>query len=167
MGSPLSYHTLIFDLMSSRNMYLYNAYIYTYILIDDVFSLNNHKFSDYFYDIYPVELEIKETTDDQYHSSFLDLLLEIDKDGRLRVKIYDKRDDFNFDIVNFPFLCGNVPQSPSYGVYISRLRVIIPTAHNSDDPLFRQPIIPTAHCSDSPLFRRPIIPITNTYIHTF
>ena len=87
------------------------------------FSLNNHKFSDYVYDIYPVELEIKETTDDQlsYHSSFLDLLLEIDKDSRLRVKIYDKRDDFNFDIVNFPFLCGNIPQSPSYGVYISQL----------------------------------------------
>ena len=80
---------------------------------------NNHKFSDYVYDIYPVELEIKETTDDQYHSSFLDLLLEIDKDGRLRVKIYDKRDDF--DIVNFPFLCGNIPQSPSYGVYIYQL----------------------------------------------
>ena len=70
---------------------------------------------------YPVELEIKETTDDEYHSSFLDLLLEIDKDGCLRVKIYDKRDDFNFDIVNFPFLCGKAPQSPSYGVYISQL----------------------------------------------
>ena len=64
---------------------------------------------------------IKIQTDDQYHSSFLDLLLEIDKDSRLRVKIYDKRDDFNFDIVNFPFLCGNIPQSPSYGVYISQL----------------------------------------------
>ena len=50
-----------------------------------MFSLNNHKFSDYFYDIYPVEFEIKETTDDQYHSSFLDLLLENDKDSRLRV----------------------------------------------------------------------------------
>ena len=56
------------------------------------------------YVIYPVELEIKETTDDQYHSSFLDLLLEIDKDSRLRVKIYDKRDDLNYDNVNFPFL---------------------------------------------------------------
>ena len=50
-------------------------------------SLNNHKFSDYVYDIYPVELKIKETTDDQYHSSFLDL--EIDKDSRLLVKIND------------------------------------------------------------------------------
>ena len=34
LGSPLGYHTLIFDLMSSRNMYLYNAYIYTFILFD-------------------------------------------------------------------------------------------------------------------------------------
>ena len=68
-----------------------------------------------------MELEIKETTDDQYHSSFLDLLLETDKYSRFRVKIYDKRDDFNFDIVNFPFLCGIIPQSSSYGVYISQL----------------------------------------------
>ena len=66
-------------------------------------------------------MEIKETTDDQYHSSFLGLLLEIDKDSGLRVKIYDKRDDFNFDILNFPFLCGNIPQSPSNGVYIYQL----------------------------------------------
>ena len=36
-------------------------------------------------------------------------------------KIYDKRDGFNFDIVNFPFLDGDVPQRPSYGVYISQL----------------------------------------------
>ena len=34
-------------------------------------------------------------------------------------KIYDKRDDFNFETVNFPFLDGDVPRSPSYGVYIS------------------------------------------------
>ena len=36
-------------------------------------------------------------------------------------KFYDKRDDFNFEIVNFPFLDGDVPRSPSYGVYISQL----------------------------------------------
>ena len=36
-------------------------------------------------------------------------------------KIYDKRDDFDFDLVNFPFLDGDVPRSTSYGVYISQL----------------------------------------------
>ena len=36
-------------------------------------------------------------------------------------KIYDIRDDFDFDIVNFPFLEGDVSRRPSYGVYISQL----------------------------------------------
>ena len=36
-------------------------------------------------------------------------------------KIYDKRDDFDFDIVNFPFLGGDVPYRPSNGVYIYQL----------------------------------------------
>ena len=36
-------------------------------------------------------------------------------------KIYDKRDDFDFEIVNFPYLDGGVPRSTSYGVYISQL----------------------------------------------
>ena len=50
-------------------------------------------------------------------AAFLDLNLSIHNDI-VSTKIYDKRDDFNFDIVNFPFLDGNVPQRPSYGVYI-------------------------------------------------
>ena len=77
LGSPLSYHTLIFDLISSRNMYLYNGYIYTYIP---------------FY-------------------------LSYGRDKRLQVKLYDKRDYFNSNIVNFPFLSSNIPQSPAYGMF--------------------------------------------------
>ena len=41
--------------------------------------------------------------------------------GIVSSKIYDKRDDFNFEIVNFPFLDGEVSRSLSYGVYISQL----------------------------------------------
>ena len=56
------------------------------------------------------------------HSSpaFLDLHLSISNDI-VSTKIYDKRDDFDFEIVNFPFLDGDVPRSTSYGVYISQL----------------------------------------------
>ena len=36
-------------------------------------------------------------------------------------KIYDKRDDIDFEIVSFPFVDGDVPRSTSYGVYISQL----------------------------------------------
>ena len=38
-------------------------------------------------------------------------------DGFVKTKIYDKRDDFDFDIVNFPFLDSDVPRSASYMVY--------------------------------------------------
>jgi hypothetical protein len=43
----------------------------------------------------------------------------IDREGRLRMKLYDKRDDFNIPIVNFPFICSNIPAAPAYEVYIS------------------------------------------------
>jgi hypothetical protein len=39
----------------------------------------------------------------------------------LNTEIYDKRDDFNFLIVNFPFICSNIPAAPAYGVYISQM----------------------------------------------
>jgi hypothetical protein len=50
-----------------------------------------------------------------------DLYLEIDDSGQLSTKIYDKRDDFNFKIINFPNMYSNIPASPAYGVYISQL----------------------------------------------
>jgi hypothetical protein len=51
---------------------------------------------------------------------FTDLHLEFESEGRLRTKLYDKRDDFNFPIVNFPFVCSNIPAAPAYGVYLSQ-----------------------------------------------
>ena len=51
-------------------------------------------------------------------ASVLDLHLSI-TDGFVKTKNYDKRDDFDFDIVNLPFLDGDVPRSASKGVYIS------------------------------------------------
>ena len=50
----------------------------------------------------------------------MDLHLSI-VDGFVSCKIHDKRDDFDFEIVNFPFLDGDVPRAASYGVYISQL----------------------------------------------
>ena len=69
----------------------------------------------------PIELEIKDTTDTDRSASYLDLHLEIDSERRVRTKLYDKRDGLNFLIVNFPFICINIPASPAYGVYISQL----------------------------------------------
>ena len=79
------------------------------------------RFGDFVDRIYPIELEIKDTTDTDRSASYLDLHLDIDSDGRLGTKLYDKRDAFNFPIVNFPFICSNIPAAPAYGVYISQL----------------------------------------------
>ena len=51
---------------------------------------------------------------------FLDLHLSISNDI-VSTKIYDKHDDFDFEIVNFPFLDGDVPRSTYYGIYVSQL----------------------------------------------
>ena len=51
---------------------------------------------------------------------FLDLNLSI-TNGTVSSEIYDNWDDFNFEIVNFPFPDVDVPRSPSYDVYISKI----------------------------------------------
>ena len=52
-------------------------------------------------------------------------------------KFYDKRDDFDFDIVNFPFLDGDVPRRTSYGVYISQLIRFARASSNLNDFNYR------------------------------
>ena len=69
--------------------------------------------------IYPIELEIRDTTDTNRSASYLDLHLAIDSEGWLKTKPYDNRDDYNFPIVNFLFICSNIPAASAYGVYIS------------------------------------------------
>ena len=68
--------------------------------------------------IYLTELQLNKANSSD--TPLLDLNLSI-ANGKVSSKTYDKRDDFNFEIVNFPFLDGDVPRSPSYGVYISQL----------------------------------------------
>jgi hypothetical protein len=63
----------------------------------------------------------KDTTESSTSASYLDVLLNIDANGKLTIQLYDKRDDFSFTIVNFPFIYSNIPLSPVYGVYISQL----------------------------------------------
>jgi hypothetical protein len=83
--------------------------------------LNNNHFHSYVDSIYPNELEIKDTTECSMSVSYLDVLLKLDTNGKLTTQLYDKRDDFNFSIVNFPYLCSNIPASPAYGVNLSQL----------------------------------------------
>ena len=70
--------------------------------------------------IYPTELQLNKKNSSDTEAWFLNLNLSI-TNGIVIPKIYYKRNDFNFEIVNFPFLDGDVPCSPSYVEYISLL----------------------------------------------
>ena len=70
--------------------------------------------------IYPPEMQLNKANTLDTEAPFLDLHLSI-SNGFVSSKIYDKRDDFDFDIINFPFLYDDVPRRPSYGVNISQL----------------------------------------------
>ena len=67
-------------------------------------------------DIYHKELILKKTNTRK--SPYLDLDITITS-NQFITKIYDKREDFNFDIINFPHLDSNIPNTSAYGVFIN------------------------------------------------
>ena len=86
--------------------------------LDDILNINNNYFDSMISQIYPSGLQLNEANTSDTEAAFLDLHLSV-SNNNVSTKIYDKRDDFDFEIVNFPFLDGDVPRSTSYGVYIS------------------------------------------------
>ena len=86
--------------------------------MDDILNINNVYFDNMVSQIYPSELQLNKANTSDTKAAFLDLHLSISNDT-VSTKIYDKRDDFDSEIVNFPFVDGGVPRSTSYGVYIS------------------------------------------------
>jgi hypothetical protein len=71
--------------------------------------------------MYIDELNIKGTPESDKSASYIDISLNIDSNDRLTSIVYYIRDDFDFAIVNFSFLCSNVKRLSAYGVYISQL----------------------------------------------
>ena len=88
--------------------------------LDDILNINNVYFDNMVSQIYPSELQLNKANTSDTEASFLDLHLSISNDI-VSTKIYDERNDFDFEIVTFPFLDRDVPRSTSYGVYISQL----------------------------------------------
>ena len=82
--------------------------------------------------IYPTDLQLNKANSFDTEAPFIDLNLSITNDI-VSPKIYDKRDNFNFEIVNFPFLDRDNPRSPSYGVYIAQLIRFARVCSNVDD----------------------------------
>ena len=88
---------------------------------DDCVALNdNGAFAKHFNKIYPQEMVLNATNISRDKCTFLDLKVSIYR-GRFVYSSYDKRNDFNFHVINFPNLTGNIPTRQAYGVYTSQL----------------------------------------------
>jgi hypothetical protein len=77
-------------LLKKNKKKLARSFNFTFRYIDDVLSLNNSRFVDFVDRIYPIELEIKDTTDTDRSASYLDLHLEIDSEGEYERKFTTK-----------------------------------------------------------------------------
>ena len=86
--------------------------------LDYLLNIDNPYFEGMVNQIYPPDLQLNKAYTSDTEAPFLDLYLSI-SNGFNSSKIYDKRVDFDFDIVNFPFLDGDVPRRPSLSVYFT------------------------------------------------
>ena len=107
-------------LSEEKQSKIIEAYSATSRYLDDLLNIDNNYFDGLISQIYPSEHQLNKANSPETKAPFLDLHLSI-LDGFISYKIYDKRDDFDFEIVNFPYLDGDVPRRASYGVYNSSL----------------------------------------------
>ena len=101
-------------------------------------NIDNNFFDSMVNRLYSSELQLNKANVSDAEALFLDLHLSI-SDGFVKTKIYDKRD--YFDIVNFPFLEGDVPRSASYGVYISQPIRFARVSSHADDFTTRNKVL--------------------------
>ena len=114
---------LLICLCSARHKKRYDlidAFNSTSRYLDDLLNIDNIHFEHMVHRIYPAELQLNKAIASDTETAFSDLNLSVHNDI-VSTKIYDKRDDFNFDIVTYLLLHGDVPRRPSYGVFISQL----------------------------------------------
>ena len=88
--------------------------------LDDLLNIDNSYFEGMINQMYPLELQVNKANASDTGTPFLDLHLCV-SNGFVSTKFYDKCDDFDFDIVHFHFLDGDVPCRPCYVDYISQL----------------------------------------------
>ncbi len=89
--------------------------------IDDLLCFNNSDLvSKYVHTIYPRELILNKTNENDQKCTFLDIDMNIEQ-GQINTKLYNKRDDFNFKIISFPEMSSNIHFRRTHGVFLSQL----------------------------------------------
>ena len=117
------------NMIRNGNRRLDKSFDLCYRYIDDLIVFNNKWFLDYLKEIYLSQLTVERANKSDHLANFFDLTFIIDSGSKLSTRHYEKRDDFDFHIVNFLFLSSNIPSGLSYGVYISQLISTYDAAH--------------------------------------
>ena len=87
------------------------------------YIVNNASFRKSIREFFPSELELKETAFNSTEVCYLDTRIgHGDDSAPFHISVYDKREDFDFRIVNFPFMDCSIPANPAYGVYVSQFK---------------------------------------------
>ena len=108
------------NLQKSKRFDLIDKFNDTSRYLDEIFTIDNPDFAEHIPDIYRRELQLNKANTSDKETSFSDLNIKV-VGSNIHTSVYDKCDDFGFPIVNFPWLNGDVPRLPSYGIYISQL----------------------------------------------
>ena len=108
------------SLSGDKQADIIDAFNTTSRYLDDILNINNVYYVTMVSQIYPSDFQCNKANTADTKAAFLYLHLSNSYDI-VSTKIYDKCNQFDFKIVNFPLSDGDVPRSTSYGVYISQL----------------------------------------------
>ena len=104
------------SLSADKDAEIIEAFNSTSRYLDDLLNIDNTYFDGMVKQNYPSERQWNKAN--SFDTEDLHLTIS---DGFVSFKIYDKRDGFDFDIVNFPFLDRDIPRATSYWIYIPQL----------------------------------------------
>ena len=91
-----------------------------YRYIDDLFAADFPNFSNHLSRIYPRELTLTKSNNDNTRVDYLDIKI-VSENNSLIFSVYDKRDAFNFEVVNFPYMDSCIPRKPALGIFYGQL----------------------------------------------
>ena len=107
------------NLQKSKRFDLIDTFNDTSRYLDDIFAIDNPVFAEHIPDIYPRKLHLNKANNSDKETSFLDWNIKV-IGSNIHTRVYVKRNDFGFPIVNFPWLIGDFPRLSSHGIYISQ-----------------------------------------------
>ena len=106
--------------LSKNDLATAKKFCYSFRYIDDLLSAAFRGFSNHLVNIYPQALELTKSNNSDTEVDYLDIKI-VSENTNLTFSLFDKRDAFNFEIINFPYLDSCIPRKPALGIYFGQL----------------------------------------------